>query len=178
MEFKISGKYNETYIKECLAMWKFSSKDVFRSVRIFSACSLVYLIIGLVNYLREKPISLFVSTLGLACFILLIIQLIGIYQSKATLKKNLLASIDKFKSDTTASRELIFFEDYIKYCNPEMMLELKWAAISHYQESGDYTLFFLNESKKPSLSMDKNNIPESIKKDLFELINSKISRRD
>jgi hypothetical protein len=58
-----------------------------------------------------------------------------------------------------------------------MLLELKWTAISHYQEYGNYIFFFLDENKKPALSMDKNNIPKSIEKDLFVFINSKISTR-
>jgi YcxB-like protein len=175
MEFKITGKYNETYLEECLTMWKFASKEAFNSVKTYSICCLVYLTFGLLYYLRGKPISLFISSFGLACFLLLIIQLVNIYQLKTKAKKNLLARIDKYKSDLTALRELIFTEDCIKYCDPEMLLELKWAAISHYQEYRNYVFFFLNESKKPAFSMDKNNIPESIEKNLFILINSKIS---
>ena len=178
MEFKITGKYNETYLEECLTLWKFASKEAFNSVKTYSICCLGYLTFGLLYYLRGKSISLFISSFGLACFLLLIIQLVNIYQLKTKTKKNLLARIDKYKSNLTAVRELLFNEDCIKYCDPEMLLELKWAAISHYQEYGNYVFFFLNESKKPALSMDKNNILKSIEKDLFVLINSKISTRN
>ncbi len=174
MEFKITGKYNETYLEECLALWKFSSKEAFNSVKTYSICCLVYLLIGLINYLKGKSISLFISSFGLACLLLLIIQFLNIYQLKTRTKKNLSTRIDKYKSNPTALRELLFTEDCIKYYDPEMLLELKWAAFSHYQEYGNYVFFFLNESKKPALSMDKKNIPESIEKDLFALINSKI----
>ncbi len=175
MEFKITGKYNETYLEECLTLWRFSSKEAFNNVKTYSICCLFYLIIGLVHYLRGKPISLLISSFGLACFLLLIIQLLNIFQLKTRTKKNLLARIDKYKSNPTAVRELLFNEECIKYYDPEMLLELKWAAISHYQEYRNYVFFFLNESKKPAFSMDKNNIPESIEKNLFVLINSKIS---
>jgi hypothetical protein len=175
MEFKITGKYNETYLEECLTLWKFSSKEAFNSVKTYSLCCLVYLTLGLLYYLKGKSISLFISSFGLACFLLLIIQLLNIYQLKTKTKKNVLARIDKYKSNLTAVRELLFTEDCIKYCEPEMLLELKWAAISHYQQYGNYVFFFLNESKNPALSMDKKNIPESIEKNLFVLINSKIS---
>ena len=178
MEFKITGKYNETYLEECLTLWKFSSKEAFNSVKTYSICCLAYLAFGLLYYLRGKSISLFISSFGLACFLLLIIQLLNIYQLKTRTKKNLLARIDKYKSNPTAVRELLFTEEYIKFCDPEMLLELKWAAFSHYQEYGNYIFFFLNESKKPALSMDKINIPESIEKDLFKLVNSKISIRN
>jgi hypothetical protein len=175
MEFKITAKYNEPYLEECLTLWKFSSKEAFNNVKTYSICCLFYLIIGLLYYLRGKPISLLISSFGLACFLLLIIQLLNIYQLKTRTKKNLLARIDKYKSNPTAVRELLFTEECIKYCDPEMLLELKWAAFSHYQEYGNYIFFFLNESKIPGLSMDKKNIQESIEKELFELINSKIS---
>ncbi len=178
MEFKITGKYNETYLEECLTLWKFSSKEAFKSVKTYSICCLVYLAIGLIYFLRGKSISLFISSFGLACLLLLLIQLLNIYQLKTRTKKNLLARIDKYKSNPTAVRELLFTEDCIKYCDPEMLLELKWAAFSHYQEYRNYIFFFLNESKSPALSMDKKNIPESIEKDLFELVNSKISIRN
>jgi hypothetical protein len=175
MGFKIIGKYNETYIEEYLTFWKFSSKEAFNSLKTFSLCCVVYLIIGLLYYLRGKSIPLFISSLGVACFLLLIIQLANIYQSKTRAKKSLLAQIDKYKNNLTASRELLFTEGCVKYCDPEMLLELKWVAFSHFQEHADYVFFFLNKSKNPALSMDKKNIPESIEKDLFELINSKIS---
>ncbi len=178
MEFKITGKYNETYFEECLTLWKFSSKDAFNSVKTYSICCVAYLAFGLLYYLRGKSISLFISSFGLTCFLLLIIQLLNIYQLKARTKKNLLAKIDKYKSNPTAVRELLFTEECIKYFDPEMLLELKWGAFSYYQEYGNYIFFFLNESKNPALSMDKKNIPESIEKDLFELINSKISIRN
>ena len=178
MEFKIIGKYNEAYLEECLTLWKFSSKDAFNSVKTYSICCLAYLAIGLLYYLRGKAISLFISSFGLACFLLLIIQLLNIYQLKARTKKNLLVRIDKFKSNPTAVRELLFTEEYIKFCDPEMLLELKWSAFSHYHEYGNYIFFVLKESKNPALSMEKKNIPESIEKDLFELINSKISIRN
>ena len=178
MEFKITGKYNETYLEECLTLWKFSSKEAFNSVKTYSICCVAYLTFGLLYYLRGKPISLFISTFGLTCFLLLIMQLLNIYQLKARTKKNLLVRIDKYKNNPTAIRELFFSEDCIKFCDPEMLMELKWSAFSHYQEYGNYVFFFLNESKKPALSMDKINIPEPIEKHLFELINSKISIRN
>jgi hypothetical protein len=138
MEFKITGKYNETYLEECLTLWKFSSKEAFNSVKTYSICCLVYLTLGLLYYLKGKSISLFISSFGLACFLLLIIQLLNIYQLKTKTKKNVLARIDKYKSNLTAVREFLFTEDCIKYCEPEMLLELKWAAISHYQQYGNY----------------------------------------
>jgi YcxB-like protein len=174
MEFKITGKYNETYLEECLNMWKFSSKEAYNNVKTYSICCLVYLTFGLLYYLRGKPISLLISSFGLACFLMLIIQILNIYQLKRNTKKSLSARIDKYKNDPTALRELFFTEDCIKYCDPEMLLELKWPAFSHYQEYKNYIFFFLKESKKLVLSMDKNNIPESIEKNLFVLINSKI----
>lgn len=174
MEFKINGKYNETYLAECLTLWKFSSKEAFNSLRTFSLCCLVYLTIGLFYYLRGKSIPLFISSIGVACFLILIIQLINIYQSKTTIKKSLLAQIDKHKSNLTALRELIFTEDSIKYFDPEMQVELKWIALSYYKQYEDYVFFFLHENKTPAISMDKKNILEPIEKDLFELINSKI----
>ncbi|MBN8857563.1 MAG: hypothetical protein J0H29_04185 [Sphingobacteriales bacterium] len=177
MEFKITGKYNETYLEECLTLWKFSSKEAFNSVKTYSICCLAYLAIGLLYYLRGKSISLFISSFGLACFLLLIIQLLNIYQLKTRTKKNLLARIEKYKTNPTVVRELLFTEEYIKYCDPEMLLKLKWVAFPYYQEYGNYIFFFLNESKKPALSMSKINIPESIEKDLFKLINSKIPIR-
>ncbi len=178
MEFKITGKFNETYLEECLTLWKFSSKEAFNNVKTYSICCLVYFAFGLLYYLKGKSISLFISSFGLACFLLLLIQLLNIYQSKKETKKNLLARIDKYNINPTAIREIVFTEDYIKYCDPEMLLELKWIAFSHYYEYGNFVFFFLNESKKPALSMVKKNIPKSIEKDLFELINSKISRRN
>jgi hypothetical protein len=177
MEFKITGKYNETYIEECLTFWKFSSKEAFNSLKTFALCCILYIIIGLFYYLRGKSIPLFIISIGVACFLLLIIQVANIYQSKTRTKKILLAQIDNHKNNLTASRELLFTEDCIKYFDPEMLLELKWVAFSHYQEYENYVFFFMNESKKPALCMNKKNIPESIKKDLFELINSKISRK-
>lgn len=174
MEFKIIGKYNQTYFEECLTLWRISSKEAFSNVKTYSICCLVYLALGILYYLRGKPISLFISSLGLACFLLLIIQLVNIHQSKTRTKKILSIRIDKYKSTQTAVRELFFTEDNLKYCDPEMLLQLKWSVFSHYQEYGNYVFFFLKESKKPALSMDKINIPESIEKDLFELINSKI----
>ena len=174
MEFKITGKYNETYFAECLTLWKFSSKEAYSSVKTYLFCCLCYLTFGLFYYLRGKPIPLFISSLGLACLLLLIIQLLNIYQLKTRTKKTLLARIDKYSSNLTAEREIFFTEHFVKYCDPEMQLELKWPAFSHYQEFGNYVFFFLKESKKPALSMDKKNIPQSIVKELFELINSKI----
>ena len=174
MEFKITGKYNETYLEECLTLWKFSSKEALNSVKTYSICCFLYLTFGLLYYLRGKSIPLFISFLGFACFLLLILQLLNIYQLKARTKKTLLARIDKYSSNLTAEREIFFTEHFVKYCDPEMQLELKWPAFSHYQEFGNYVFFFLKESKKPALSMDKKNIPQSIVKELFELINSKI----
>ena len=178
MEFKITGKYNETYLEECLTLWKFSSKEALNSVKTYSICCFVYLAFGLFYYLRGKSIPLFLGSLGLACFILLIIQLRNIYELKTRTKKTLLARIDKYSTSLTAEREVLFTEYFVKYCDPEMQLELKWAAFSHYQEYGNYVFFFLNESKKPALSIDKKNIPESIVKDLYELINSKIPTKN
>ena len=177
MEYKIIGKYNETYLKECLTLWTFSSKAAFNSVKTYSICCLIYLVFGLLDYSRGKSISLFLSSFGIACFLLLIMQLLSIYQLKSKTKKNVLARIEKYKSNVTLVRELLFTENFVQYCDPEMLLELKWTAISHYQEYEHYVFFFLNGSKKPALSMDKNNIPKSIEKDLFALINSKISTR-
>jgi len=178
MEFKITGKYNQTYFEECLTLWRFSSKEAFNSIKTYLICCIVYLFFGLFYYLRGKPVSLFISSLGIASFLLLIIQFLNIYQLKTRTKRNLSTRIDKYKNIPTAVRELIFNEDCIKFCDPEMKLELKWSAFSHYQEFGNYVFFFLNENKNPALSMDKTNIPESIKKGLFELINSKISLRN
>ena len=174
MEFKIIGKYNETYLEECLTLWKFSSKEVLNSLKTYSICCIIYLIFGLLYYLRGKSIPLFISSFGLACLLLLIIQLLNMYQAKTRTTKTLLARIDKYSSHLTAERKLLFTEYGVTYCDPEMRLELKWAAFSHYQEYGNYVFFFLNESRKPALSMDKENIPESFVKDLFELINSKL----
>ena len=177
MEFKIIGKYNETYLEECLILWKFSSKEALNGAKTYSIFCFVYLAFGLFYYLRGKSIPLFLDSLGLACFILLIIQLINIYELKTRTKKTLLARIDKYSTSLTAEREVLFTEYFVKYCDPEMQLELKWAAFSHYQEYGNY-VFFLNESKKPELSIDKKNIPESIVKDLYELNNSKIPTKN
>ncbi len=174
MEFKIIGKYNETYLKECLALWQYSSKDAFDSIKTYLICFLTFFAIGLINYLRGKSISLFISSFGLACFILLIIQVINIYEQKSRTRKNLLARIDKYKSDPTAVRELCITEEHIKYCDPEMFMEIKWNAFSHYHTNGNYIYLFLNEGKKPALSIDKMNISGSIEKDLFDLVNSKI----
>ena len=178
MEFKITGKYNETYLDECLTLWKFSSKEGFNSLKTYSICCLAYIAFGLLYYLRGKPISLLISSFGIACFLLLIIQLLNIYQLKIKTKKNVLARIDKYKSNLTAVRELVFTEDCVKYCDPEMLMELKWATFSHYQEYGNYVFFFLKESKNPALSMDKKNIPEQVQTDLFAFVNSKISKTD
>lgn len=177
MEYKIIGKYNETYLEECLSLWTYSSKAAFNSVKSYSICCLAYIAFVLLDYLRGKSISLFLSSFGIACFLLLITQLLSNYQLKSKTKKYVLARIEKYKSNVTLVRELIFSENCIQYCDPEMLLELKWTAISHYQEYGNYIFFFLDENKKPALSMDKNNIPKSIEKDLFVFINSKISTR-
>ncbi|MDB5200656.1 MAG: hypothetical protein JWQ27_65 [Ferruginibacter sp.] len=178
MELKVSGKYNDTYLEECLTLWKFSSKAAFSSAKTCSICCLAFLTFGLLYYLRGKSIPLFISSFGIACFLLLCIQLLNIYDLKKITKKNLLAKIDKHRSNPSALRELLFTEVCVKYSDPEMMIELKWTAFSHCQEYGNYIFFFLNESKNPALSMDHKNIPESMKQELFGLINSKILMRN
>lgn len=176
MEYKITGKYNESYFKECLAIWKFSSKQAFGSVKTYAICCVAYLAFGILDYSRGKSIPLYLSSFGIACFILLIAQLLSIYQSKSNTKKCVLARIEKYKSDESLVRALLFNENCVQYCDPEMLFELKWTSISHYLDYENY-VFFFTESTKPVLGMDKNNIPKSIEGDLFVFINSKISTK-
>ena len=178
MEFKVTGQFNETYVQECLGMWRFVSKKYFNAVKTYSMCCLVYLAVGLFNFFRGKSISLFISSFGLACFLLLVIQLLEIYRSKKNTRNNAFTRVEKYGNHPGCVRELIFTEDCINYCDPEILLEIKWGAIAKYEIYENYVFFFGENGKNPSLSMDKNNISDSIKMTLFSFIDLKISRGD
>lgn len=177
-EFKITGKYDETYIKECLALWKFTSKENIRSLKTYLICCFLYLFFCGLFILRGKSIPLFVSSLGLATLLVLIIQCLNIYQSKLKTKRSVLAQINKYKNNLNSIREITFNEYCVKYHDSEIVFELKWEAISYYEEYENYLFFFLKENKKPVLGLDKNNIPKSCESNLFIFINSKISVKD
>ncbi len=178
MMYKITGKYNESYLEEGITLLKYSSQDRINNIKAYTLFCLVYMALVLFNYVRGNSISLFISSLGLACFLLLIIQILEIYLFKAKTKKHLITRINRYKDNPIAVRELSFSEESVKYCEPEMILELKWSAFSHYEEYRNYIYFFLKESKTPALSLNKENIQDSIKMEIMELIDSKISKEN
>ena len=177
-EFKISGKYDETYMQECLTHWSFTSRESIKSLKTYLICCFLYLFFCGIYIIRGKSIPLFISSLGLATLLILVIQYLNIYQSKIKTKRSSLAQINKYKFNLTALREININADCIKYCDLEIVFELKWEAISHYEQYENYLFFFLKENKKPVLSLDIDNIPTICQSDLFTLISSKVLEKD
>lgn len=163
------------HLDECLSMWRYSAIQGFSALKTYSVCCFFYILFGLSYYLRARPIPIFLSSFFGAIFILLVIQLISLYQTKSRVRKIAQTAIDKYKANAAVTFEIGISDDSIRYSDPEIFMEIKWSAISHYIHYKNYIFFFQRNAENPVLSMNKNNIQQSIEKELFMLINSKVS---